>query len=277
MSKVSVFKNLFNAKETPFDLSIFEVYNRIRLGNPELIKKITTIRSLDKNDPEHAKLRDALDDHMKSKPWTVRTGWAIAQKMLSKTSKPVIGQDKPKKEKTKTVSAPRQQESWGESPIQTTPKVSLKAPETPKVTSTSGSAKASFGGSMSSPITARVATKTIAAPKPSKEQKRIAKLPGMGDQPEVKSYSQPEKKIKTATYSSNLTDSTALSKHVQLILQTARHCLSLFKQCCRQHYTFKAYSSNLIDSTALSKHVQDRKSTRLNSSHTDISRMPSSA
>jgi hypothetical protein len=46
--KVSIFKSLFNIKETPFELSIQEVYNRIRLGNPDLIKKVSTIRSLEK-------------------------------------------------------------------------------------------------------------------------------------------------------------------------------------------------------------------------------------
>lgn len=59
--KISVFKSLFNVKETPFTMSIGDIYNRIRLGNPELIKKITAIRSLDKSDPEHDRLKSSLN------------------------------------------------------------------------------------------------------------------------------------------------------------------------------------------------------------------------
>lgn len=44
-SKISVFKNLFNSKETPFSLTITDVYERIREGNPILIDKINIIRT----------------------------------------------------------------------------------------------------------------------------------------------------------------------------------------------------------------------------------------
>ena len=44
-TKVSVFKNLFNAKDTPFSLTITDVYERIKIGNPVLIDKINIIRT----------------------------------------------------------------------------------------------------------------------------------------------------------------------------------------------------------------------------------------
>ncbi len=44
-TKISVFKNLFNAKETPFTLTLTEVYERIKIGNDLLIEKINTIRT----------------------------------------------------------------------------------------------------------------------------------------------------------------------------------------------------------------------------------------
>jgi hypothetical protein len=45
--KISVFRSLFNSKETPFTLEAIEVYNRIKQGNPELINKIKKLRAGD--------------------------------------------------------------------------------------------------------------------------------------------------------------------------------------------------------------------------------------
>lgn len=77
--KVSIFKSLFNIKETPFELSIQEVYNRIRLGNPELIKKISTIRSLEKADPEHDRLKSSLNAIMFNGTFTERNDSSLVE------------------------------------------------------------------------------------------------------------------------------------------------------------------------------------------------------
>jgi len=45
--KISVFRSLFNSKETPFTLEAIEVYNRIKQGSPELIGKIKKLRAGD--------------------------------------------------------------------------------------------------------------------------------------------------------------------------------------------------------------------------------------
>jgi hypothetical protein len=45
--KISVFRSLYNSKETPFTLEAIEVYNRIKQGNPELISKIKKLRAGD--------------------------------------------------------------------------------------------------------------------------------------------------------------------------------------------------------------------------------------
>ena len=37
---ISVFKSLFNSKETPYTQDVVDVYNRIKEGYPELIDKI---------------------------------------------------------------------------------------------------------------------------------------------------------------------------------------------------------------------------------------------
>jgi hypothetical protein len=42
---VSVFKSLYNSKETPFKLSAQDVFNRIKNGYPDLINKINLVRS----------------------------------------------------------------------------------------------------------------------------------------------------------------------------------------------------------------------------------------
>jgi hypothetical protein len=59
--KVSVFKNLFSSKDTPYQLTIHEIYQRIKVGSLELINKINKIRSLDKSDPEHDRLKASLN------------------------------------------------------------------------------------------------------------------------------------------------------------------------------------------------------------------------
>ena len=46
---ISVFRSLFNSKETPFKLTALEVFNRIKQGNPDIITKIKRVRS---GDPE---------------------------------------------------------------------------------------------------------------------------------------------------------------------------------------------------------------------------------
>jgi len=45
--KISIFKSLFNSKETPYTMSVLEVYERIRNGYPDLISKINKLRSSD--------------------------------------------------------------------------------------------------------------------------------------------------------------------------------------------------------------------------------------
>ena len=44
--KISVFKSLFNSKETPYIQEVVDVYNRIKEGYPELIDKITALRAI---------------------------------------------------------------------------------------------------------------------------------------------------------------------------------------------------------------------------------------
>ena len=41
---ISIFKSLYNSKETPFSIKAIEVHNRIQVGTPELISKIKAIR-----------------------------------------------------------------------------------------------------------------------------------------------------------------------------------------------------------------------------------------
>jgi len=59
--KVSVFKNLFSSKDTPFELTIYDICERIKKGNSELISKIERIRNLDKSNPEHDRLKSSLN------------------------------------------------------------------------------------------------------------------------------------------------------------------------------------------------------------------------
>lgn len=58
--KISVFKNLFNSKETPFDVTIQEIVMRIKHGTYDLKNKIKRIRELDSKDEEHKKLKQSL-------------------------------------------------------------------------------------------------------------------------------------------------------------------------------------------------------------------------
>lgn len=58
--KVSVFKSLFNAKETPYTLNIVEVYQRIKKGYIDLNKKIAKLRSLNPESEEHRHLKNSL-------------------------------------------------------------------------------------------------------------------------------------------------------------------------------------------------------------------------
>ena len=58
--KISVFKSLFNSKDTPYTLTIYEVVGRIQKGTPDLIKKIEKIRKFDKSANEYSKLKTDL-------------------------------------------------------------------------------------------------------------------------------------------------------------------------------------------------------------------------
>jgi len=58
--KISVFKSLFNSKDTPYTLTIYEVVGRIQKGTPDLIKKIEKIRTFDKSANEYSKLKTDL-------------------------------------------------------------------------------------------------------------------------------------------------------------------------------------------------------------------------
>ena len=58
--KVSVFKSLFNAKETPYSLTILEVYDRIKNGYSDLNKKIERLRAMDDTSEQHRTLKNSL-------------------------------------------------------------------------------------------------------------------------------------------------------------------------------------------------------------------------
>jgi hypothetical protein len=57
---ISVFKSLFNSKETPYTQDVVDVYNRIKEGYPELIEKITSLRGMDEDDPSYSSLKNSL-------------------------------------------------------------------------------------------------------------------------------------------------------------------------------------------------------------------------
>jgi len=58
--KVSVFKSLFNAKETPYSLTVLEVFERIKNGYSDLNKKIERLRNLDETSEQHRNLKNSL-------------------------------------------------------------------------------------------------------------------------------------------------------------------------------------------------------------------------
>lgn len=58
--KISVFRNLFNSKETPYELTIQEVIARIKHGTPDLIERINKIRTLPHSDEQYSKLKSSL-------------------------------------------------------------------------------------------------------------------------------------------------------------------------------------------------------------------------
>jgi hypothetical protein len=58
--KLSVFKSLFNSKETPYTLTILDVYERIKNGYSDLNKKIERLRAMDENTEEHRSLKNSL-------------------------------------------------------------------------------------------------------------------------------------------------------------------------------------------------------------------------
>lgn len=57
---ISVFKSLFNSKETPYTQDVVDVYNRIKDGYPELIEKITALRAMKEDDPAYSSLKNSL-------------------------------------------------------------------------------------------------------------------------------------------------------------------------------------------------------------------------
>jgi hypothetical protein len=58
--KISVFKSLFNSKETPYTQDVVDVYNRIKEGYPELIDKITALRAMEDDNPAYSSLKNSL-------------------------------------------------------------------------------------------------------------------------------------------------------------------------------------------------------------------------
>ncbi len=58
--KISVFKSLFNTKETAYSLTIPEVVSRIQKGTPDLIKKIQIIRTMSKGHKEYDQAKKEL-------------------------------------------------------------------------------------------------------------------------------------------------------------------------------------------------------------------------
>ena len=58
--KISVFKSLFNSKETPYIQEVVDVYERIRDGYPELIDKVTSLRAMEDDNPAYSSLKNSL-------------------------------------------------------------------------------------------------------------------------------------------------------------------------------------------------------------------------
>ena len=70
--KLSVFKSLFNSKETPYTLTILDVYERIKNGYSDLNKKIERLRAMDENSEEHRAMKNSLLAIMFNGPFNER-------------------------------------------------------------------------------------------------------------------------------------------------------------------------------------------------------------
>jgi hypothetical protein len=70
---ISVFRSLFNAKETPFTMNVVEVYNRIKNGYPELVSKINRLREMDESTEAYRSLKNSLLAIMFNGTFTERT------------------------------------------------------------------------------------------------------------------------------------------------------------------------------------------------------------
>ena len=205
------------------------VFGKPASGNPSKFKKYAETNPervsrkyySNPDNAEHKELAKKAQGTLSGQHWSIRAGFAAGQALRGAIGAHTSKDNAP--EAPKKVSAPRSQGPWGERPTQTTPKVTQKpakvsaptsAPKvsTPKMASTSGSATGSFGGSMSAPMTAKAsAPKTPKAAKPSREEKRIAKLPGMGAQPKTGDFPQADKKVKTFSTNTQLTQARDLT------------------------------------------------------------------
>jgi hypothetical protein len=58
--KISVFKSLFNSKDTPYSLTILEVFERIKNGYSDLNKKIERLRAINESSEEHRAIKNSL-------------------------------------------------------------------------------------------------------------------------------------------------------------------------------------------------------------------------
>jgi hypothetical protein len=187
--------------------------------NPE---KVSRKYYSNPDDAEHKELAKKAQGTLSNQPLSIRAGFAVGQALRGAFGAHTSKDNTPKqsKEAPKKVSAPRSQGPWGQRPTQTTPKVTQKpakvsaptsAPKVsaPKMASVSGSATGNFGGSMSAPMTAKASAPKAA--KPSREEKRIAKLPGMGAQPKTGDFPQADKKVKTFSTNTQLTQARDLT------------------------------------------------------------------
>lgn len=57
---ISVFRSLFNSKETPYTMNVVDVFNRIKNGYPELKDKIKKLRSLDETSEQYKQVKNSL-------------------------------------------------------------------------------------------------------------------------------------------------------------------------------------------------------------------------
>jgi hypothetical protein len=77
-SKISVFKNIFEVKDTPYEMSVTDIHARIKNGYPELIDKINKIRSTG-NDEIAARLKASLLGIMFNGTFTERNDNGLIQ------------------------------------------------------------------------------------------------------------------------------------------------------------------------------------------------------